>query len=158
MKVNEFSLLMKEDKTCFLSKKNGFLFGESRMEFSNPDKIAKLMMDAYHLHQMAEEYVYLLCMDQKHHMIGVFEISHGSVNASVCSPREIFIRALLAGAVGIILVHNHPSGDLTPSQDDIRLTKKMTDAGKLMDICLLDHIIIGSSSFVSLHSKQACLF
>lgn len=79
--------------------------------------------------------------------IGLFEISHGTVNMSVINGREVFIRLLLSGAVSFFLIHNHPSGDLTPSVYDIKATKNMIDAGKIMGIKLLDHIIIGRNSF-----------
>ena len=75
------------------------------------------------------------------------------MNSSLISPRELFIDALQMGAVYIILIHNHPSGDPTPSKDDILITKRVNEAGNLIGIELLDHIIIGDNSYVSFREK-----
>ena len=78
--------------------------------------------DYIRIHENAEEYMHMLCLNTKNRVIGVFEISHGTVNASIVGTREIFQKALLANAVSIILMHNHPSGDPTPSREDIKDT------------------------------------
>ena len=80
-------------------------------------------------------------------------ISKGTVNASLATPREIFIEALRYQAVSLILVHNHPSGDPEPSEEDRLLTRRMEEAGKLIGIRLLDHIIIGDASYVSFRER-----
>ena len=82
-------------------------------------------------------------MNTKNKVIGVFEISHGNVNSSIVGTREIFQKALLANAVSIILMHNHPSGDPSPSREDIEVTRRIVEAGKIIGIQVLDHIIIG---------------
>ena len=76
------------------------------------------------------------------------------MNASLISPRELFIEALNCGAVSIVLLHNHPSGDPTPSESDILLTKRIKDAGDLIGITLLDHIIIGNNCYISFSEQQ----
>ena len=91
-------------------------------------------------------------MNTKNRIIGVFEISHGSVNSSIVSAREVFQKALLANAVSILLMHNHPSGDPSPSREDIEVTKRLVEAGKILNVQVLDHIIIGDS-YVSLKEK-----
>ena len=88
--------------------------------------------------------VWLLAFNTKNRLIGLFEISHGAVDLSILRPREVFIRLFLCGAVSFILVHNHPSGDPTPSQEDMAATERHIEVGKTMGIPLLDHIIIGS--------------
>ena len=105
---------------------------------------------------MAEEYVYLICADTKCHISGVFELSHGSADSSVLKPREVFIRALLAGAVNIILVHNHPSGDPTPSRDDFQITGRIRESGKMIGVELIDHIIIGDPEYYSVTAHMNC--
>ena len=85
--------------------------------------------------------------------IGDILISKGTVNASLATPREIFIEALRYQAVSLILVHNHPSGDPEPSEEDRLLTRRMDEAGKLIGIRLLDHIIIGDASYVSFRER-----
>ena len=104
------------------------------------------------IHEEPEEYMYMICMNTKNKIIGVFEISHGSVNSSIVSPREVFQKALLANAVSIIVMHNHPSGDPTPSREDVEVTKRLVEAGKIVGVEVLDHIIIGDQ-YSSLKEK-----
>ena len=85
----------------------------------------------------------MFCMNTKNRIVGIFEISHGNVNSSIVGTREIFQKALLANAVQIILVHNHPSGDPTPSKEDIFVTMKVKELGEFIGVPLVDHIIIG---------------
>ena len=85
----------------------------------------------------------MLALNTKCRVIGLFEISHGTVNECLVSPREVLIRALLCGAAAIFLVHNHPSGDPQPSTMDTVVTKRMQQACKMIGIELLDHIIVG---------------
>lgn len=82
-------------------------------------------------------------------VLGMMEVSTGGMAATVADPRLIFVAALKAGATGMILSHNHPSGSLSPSQADIQLTHKLKDGGKLLEIQLLDHIILTSESYYS---------
>ena len=76
-------------------------------------------------------------------MIGVFELSHGTVDSSLITSREVFMKALLCGASGIILAHNHPSGDVSPSKMDMQVMTKIKDAGEILSVPLLDFIICG---------------
>lgn len=96
----------------------------------------------------------LLMLNTKARLIGETDISKGTVNASLVSPRELFIEALQKNAVSIILLHNHPSGDPTPSKEDILITKRIKEAGSLIGIELLDHIIIGNNCYISLAEKN----
>lgn len=104
------------------------------------------------MNEEPEEYLYMICMNTKNKIIGVFELSHGNVNSSIVGVREMFQKALLANAVSIIVMHNHPSGDCTPSREDIEVTKRMVEAGKIVGVQVLDHIIIGDQ-FCSLKEK-----
>ena len=97
----------------------------------------------------------MLALDTKNKVIGIFEISRGSLNASIIHPRDIFQRAILVNAASVILAHNHPSGDPTPSPEDVALTKKLAEAGRVMDITVLDHVIVGEGVFVSLKEQGA---
>ena len=91
--------------------------------------------------------------DAKHKLIKDVRISEGTVNSSMLSPREVFVEALRYDAVYIILVHNHPSGDPTPSGQDIDITREMDRAGDLIGIELSDHIILGNNCYVSLAER-----
>ncbi|MFQ9388134.1 MAG: JAB domain-containing protein [Coprococcus sp.] len=116
--------------------------------FETPQSIADYYM-AY-MCRLGHEEVHVMMLDTKQHMISECLLTKGTVNASLIAPREIFIQALKAGAVSIVLVHNHPSGDDTPSREDLAATEKVRCAGDLIGIRLLDHIIIGSGHFTSL--------
>ena len=100
-----------------------------------------------------QEHLLLLLLDNKSNLLGEKEIFTGTVNASLVSPREIYLEALKFHAVGIILLHNHPSGDPTPSDADRRITRKVWEAGSLLDIPLLDHIVIGDRKYVSFREE-----
>lgn len=85
----------------------------------------------------------MLALDTKHRVIGINVVSQGTLNASIVHPREVFKAAMLLNASGIIICHNHPSGNITPSREDSRVTKKLVKAGEILDIPVLDHLIVG---------------
>ena len=90
------------------------------------------------------EHFVVILLDQKHGVIGINTVSIGSLTAGIVHPREVFKPAILANAAAIICGHNHPSGDPQPSREDRTITTKLVDAGKLMGIDVLDHVIIGA--------------
>lgn len=92
---------------------------------SMPYKIVSMLNEVFHMESMAEEYCYLLCMNIKSRVIGIFEIGHGTVNTSIVSTRDVFMKALMLGASGIIVAHNHPSGDPSPSEKDLLIFEKL---------------------------------
>jgi DNA repair protein RadC len=95
-----------------------------------------------------EEFLVLL-LDAKNTMLDFNVVSVGSLTASIVHPREVFKPALLTNAAGIILMHNHPSGDIHPSQEDLTITKRLRETGEVMGIRVLDHIIFGENKFLS---------
>lgn len=101
------------------------------------------------------EYFIMLALNNKNKVICINTVSIGSLNASIVHPREVFKAAILSNASAIIVAHNHPSGDISPSKEDILTTKNLVKAGKIMGIPVLDHIIIGSESnnWISLKEK-----
>jgi len=103
------------------------------------------------LRRETKEYFFAIHLDGKNRICCVDEVSVGSLNQSVVHPREVFKTALLSSAASLILVHNHPTGDSTPSSEDIAITRRLKEAGEIIGVKLLDHIIIGDSylSFVS---------
>ena len=108
------------------------------------------MEDMRHLQH---EEILLIMMNSKNQILKEERISVGTVNASLLSPREVYVCALKNKAVHIVLLHNHPSGDPTPSKEDVKITGKIKEAGKLIGIELMDHIIIGDNKYVSLREK-----
>lgn len=97
-------------------------------------------------HEFSEEFFGMFTTDVKGTITSYHQISHGDLTSSIVHPREIFKKALLANAAAIILVHNHPSGDVTPSEEDITATKVLVHAGETMKIPVLDHLVIGSET------------
>lgn len=148
MKIRLFNLrLSRRYRHPQLVREQSFDY-RKKVALDTPKEIYKLAIDVFHMDMLAEEYVYIFCMDTKmQRILGVFELSHGTVNYSIASPREALIRILLCGASNIVLLHNHPSGDVLPSQQDISLTKKIWSACNLIEIPLTDHIIIGREYF-----------
>lgn len=148
MRIIKYKAELNEDKNPILVKEAANNYPEIPSEKLNtPGKIVDMINTVFSIGRLAEEYVWMVAVDGANHFIGLFEISHGTVNMSVINRREVFIRLLLSGAVSFFLIHNHPSGDLTPSSQDIESTKIMITAGKLMGIPLMDHIIIGKTSY-----------
>jgi DNA repair protein RadC len=103
-----------------------------------------------------KEYFLALLLNTRNQLIKVAEISIGSLDTSIVHPREVFKEAISASAASAIFVHNHPSGDPTASEDDIKLTKRLAEAGEIVGIDVLDHIIIGDKNYISL--KREGLF
>lgn len=99
-----------------------------------------------------KEHFAMLCLDTRNNLI-VEEVSVGTLNASLVHPREVFKKAILNNSSHVIIAHNHPSGDPTPSEDDIITTKRLVEAGKILGIAVADHFIIASNDYVSLKSK-----
>lgn len=122
-----------------------------RERFTAPDQI-------YHHYHYAfrdrrKEYFMALLLDGKNRIIREVQISEGSLNQSIVHPREVFNPAVRESAAAVILVHNHPSGDPTPSREDIEITRRLREAGDLMGIRVLDHIIVGDGGFLSFVSQ-----
>ena len=92
------------------------------------------------------EKLVLICLDNKNQPTSINTVSIGSLNSSIVHPREVFKVAILSNSATIIIYHNHPSGDITPSKEDINITKRLKEAGKILGIELIDHIIVGSSN------------
>jgi len=105
------------------------------------------------MRHLKKEVFKVLLLNTKNHLIKQMNVSVGSLNASIVHPREVFSEAVKTGCSAIIFVHNHPSGDPEPSVEDIDTTKKLVNAGEILGIKVLDHIIIGNGIYVSLREK-----
>lgn len=153
MRVVKYKTKLTEKQRVVLEKEVSVYYPEIDRKMNSPEKIAKFATQYLRMHEMSEEYLYMLCMNTKLDMIGVFEVSHGNVNSSIVGTREIFQKALLANAVNIVMIHNHPSGDSTPSREDVDVTKRLMEAGNIIGIQVLDHLIIGRPGYSSLKDK-----
>jgi DNA repair protein RadC len=100
-----------------------------------------------------KEHFLALLLDTRGQVIKISEVSVGSLDTSIVHPREVFKEAISASAASVIFVHNHPSGDPEPSEDDIKLTKRLFEVGEIMGIDVLDHVIIGDKNYLSLKSR-----
>lgn len=150
MKIYSYKTLLNDSGNPYLAKGNSYSV-DGRKVFNNPNAVTEFIYNGIELHKYAEEYLWILCLDSKNHLVGCFEISHGTVDSSYCSPREVFQKALMIGAVSIIMCHNHPSGDTTPSNTDVVTTKKIKDAGDVVGVKLFDHIIVARDNYSSLN-------
>ena len=116
---------------------------------TSPMQAYLIINKAFSLEDLAEEKFVMLCLNTKNAIVGAFEVSKGSLNSSIVHPREVFKRAVLSNANAILVAHNHPSGDLIPSSEDINITKRLESAGDIIGIKVLDHLIVGENNFYS---------
>lgn len=152
MRVVKYKTKLTADKKVTLEKELCVNRPDLEKTVRSPGDVDVFARKFLHLHEQSEEYLYMICMNIKNVITSVFELSHGNVNSSIVGVREMFQKALLANAVSIIVMHNHPSGDCSPSREDIEVTKRMVEAGKIVGIDVLDHIIIGDK-YCSLKEK-----
>jgi len=124
---------------------------EERPRVLSPADVAGLLMPEMSL--LRQEQLRVVLLDNKSHVLGIPVVYVGSVNTTLVRTGELFREAIRENAPVIILVHNHPSGDPTPSPDDIALTERAVQAGKLLDIALVDHIVIGAGRYVSMKDR-----
>jgi len=123
-----------------------------KISLTSPQKVANYLQEKFGREK--KEHFVILLLDSQNNLIRVQNISIGILNASLIHPREVFEPAIKNLAAGIILAHNHPSGDLKPSEEDLLITKKLVDSGNLLDIHVLDHIIISNTGYISLKEKN----
>lgn len=139
MKANIYSLALVKEKAVD--------YNYRYFRANNPWLIRDMMNEIFDAENLPEEYVWCIAVDSKCKINGLFEVSHGSVNYSSASPKDIIKRVLLCGAVGFIVVHNHPSGSVEPSKDDDQMTKNLKMCADMMELNMLDHIIIGEGYY-----------
>ena len=125
---------------------------EDNIRISGPNDITDLLMEE--MRYLKKEYFKIAILDTKNQIITIENISIGNLNSSIVHPREVFNRAIKRSANSIILVHNHPSGDPTPSSEDINITNRLIEAGSILGIKVLDHIIIGDNKYISFKERN----
>lgn len=123
-----------------------------RITINKPNDIAKILIPRYRY--ATQENFIIVLLNTKNEVISINDISTGSLNASIAEPREVFREVLKYPTSAVILAHNHPSGNPNPSVEDIKITKKLINAGKILGIDVLDHIIIGDNEFRSLKQDR----
>ncbi len=122
-------------------------------KIASPEDAYRSVITLTNAQEEAQEVFGVLILNTKNKIVAVHEISRGVLNGSLVHPREVFKPAVLHNAASIICFHNHPSGDTKPSKDDIETTKRLVEAGKIMGIEILDHIIVGEEDYASLKER-----
>ena len=130
-------------------KESSFLY--RTRQILSPNDAYEMIKDQ--LQDLDREQFIIACLNTKNEPTNITVVSVGSLNKAIVHPREVFKTAILSNAASIMAFHNHPSGDTTPSQQDLQLTNRLYEAGELLGIKLLDHLIIGDGSFTSLKEK-----
>lgn len=138
----ELELVVKEDQSNY---------GTDRFKINTPNDVVKFMD---WLAKRPQEDLYVVLLSSKNDFMGYYHVARGSSNVAYATPADILRPVIVGGAARMILVHNHPSGDHTPSKDDITFTKKIREACELMGINFLDHIIIASGGYTSIKSEE----
>lgn len=139
-------------KAAFELAKRGEEEIRKKISIKSSEDVVKLVKPK--LRDKKKEYFLVLSLDSRNNLIRVSDISIGTLNANLIHPREVFKEAIQSLAVSVVLVHNHPSGDATPSENDIEITKQLIEAGEIMDITVLDHIVISSQDCKSMKNKE----
>ena len=124
---------------------------EERPVIKGPGDASLLVME--NLRHLEQEHFQVILLNIKNQVLGIEQVFVGGLASSPVHPREVFKSAIRKSAAGIILVHNHPSGDPSPSREDVEVTKRLTEAGRLLGIEVLDHLVIGDNKYVSLREK-----
>ena len=137
---------------CELSRRTAKQSASAKLKFTEPEAIAAYYMQDLRL--LEKEHMILVLLDSKCRKIADTVLSVGTVNASLVTPREVFAEALKYNAVSVVLLHNHPSGDAAPSHNDIAVTDRIVQAGKILGVQVIDHIIIGDNTYTSLKEKE----
>jgi DNA repair protein RadC len=125
---------------------------EERPKISSPADAASLVQ--YEMSALEQEHLRVILLNMKNEVLDIVELYHGSLNASMVRVGEVFRDAIKRTAASIIVVHNHPSGDPTPSKEDISVTRSIIQAGKLLNIEVLDHLVIGQGRYISMKERK----
>lgn len=139
-------------KACFELGKRMDLEPELKdFDIKDPQSVEKAISAS--IKDKAKEHFKLILLNARNKILGISTISIGSLNASIVHPREVFKDAIMHNAYSVVLAHNHPSGDPEPSEDDLKMTRKLIESGKILGIEVLDHLIIGKNAFYSFKEK-----
>jgi DNA repair protein RadC len=131
-----------------LSKRvSASLINNNRVTIKSPVEVSSLVMEE--MRHLKKEVFKIILLNTKNHIIKYLNVSVGSLNSSIVHPREVFSEAVKTGCSGMLLVHNHPSGDPEPSREDIETTQRLINAGNILGIKVLDHVVIGDGKYIS---------
>lgn len=125
--------------------------GRAPQAVRGPDDVVRILP---RLRREQREHFVVVLLNARHEVMRIETVSIGSLNASIVHPREVFKPAVVESAASIVLVHNHPSGDPEPSEEDLSITKRLVEVGELLGIGVLDHVIVASRGVVSFRARQ----
>ena len=128
------------------------------VSLDQPETLVNMLNAAVSLSSRPSEELWVIYLSAKLKVIGIEMVSRGGLTGSSAAPREVFGGAIRKGAYGIVAAHNHPSGDPAPSAEDIKSTKQLIKAGNILGVKLIDHIVIGDGSFISMRQSNLCKF
>jgi DNA repair protein RadC len=135
-----------------LSKRvSSSLVNNNKVAIKSPSDVSTLLMEE--MRYLKKEVFKIILLNTKNYIIKYLNVSVGSLNTSIVHPREVFSEAVKSGCSGMLMAHNHPSGDPEPSREDIETTKRLVSAGDILGIKVLDHIIIGDGKYISLKER-----
>jgi DNA repair protein RadC len=134
-----------------LAKRENLETDEENFDIKNPEAVCKVISSS--IKEKAKEHFKLILLNSRNKKIGISTISIGTLTTSLVHPREVFKEALAHSAASVILAHNHPSGDPEPSEDDLKITRKLVESGRILGVEVIDHIIVGKNSFYSFREK-----
>jgi len=123
-----------------------------KITFDFPQVVATFLQEK--IGREKKEHFYILALDSRNNLVKINNVSTGTLDASLVHPREVFKEAIQASAAQVIIAHNHPSGDLEPSEGDLVITNRLVEAGKILEIEVVDHIIVTSNSFLSFKERK----
>lgn len=146
MRIPIVTMMIRPDRSLYLDR---VAYTEGPERVTDVGEVYEIAR-GLRLPEMAEERLYELLLDSKCQPLGLHELSHGDSNETFFPKREMLRAALIAGAIGIVLFHNHPSGDLEPSGEDIKMTREAVKSGKIVGVEVLDHCIISTKGYYSL--------
>ena len=135
-----------------LGRRTLTLPARAREPLHSPEAIAAFLLPRFGAH--AAERFGVLLLDSRHRYIRAHIVSEGAMDAAVAVPRDVFREATIAGAAAVVLFHNHPSGDPTPSRADIAMTRRLIEAGEIVGIDVVDHIVLADNSYCSMRMGQ----
>ena len=147
--INKYGLKFDNNRIGQLVKEDTYAYDMGSCIIDSAEKAAELIELVFDGSNLPEERFFLIALNSARKVSGIFEVSHGTLMCSLVHPREIFTRAILAGAASIIIAHNHPSGALDISENDREVSRRIRKAGDIIGIRLDDHVVIADGEFVS---------
>jgi len=139
-------------------KEKGTSYEVESKKITSPSVASEILNKVFRLEVQPEEVFAILCLNTKHETIGCFEVARGSLGMALVHPREVFKRAIACNAACVLIAHNHPSGYVVPSSEDDNITKRLIEAGSLLGIEIVDHLVIGDDKFYSYKEQNASIF